>query len=129
MRPSCRSRVTLSARDLRANHHRGRYSRSPAFVRVEPLRSFGSALIPALWLAWLAYWWIAGLHTHEVRQRESVSSRLSHALPLLAGVVLFASPPLAPSWLSERAFPRTLFTYWIGVAGLLAGLGFSNWAR
>jgi len=93
------------------------------------LRSFGSALIPTLWLGWLAYWWIAGLHTHEVRQRESVSSRLSHALPLLAGVVLFASPPLAPSWLSERALPRTLSTYWIGVAVLLAGLAFSIWAR
>ena len=90
---------------------------------------FGSTLISALWLAWLAYWWIAGLSTHEVRQRESASSRLSHTLPLLAGIALFASPRLAPAWLSERALPSTALTYWVGVAVLLAGLAFAIWAR
>jgi len=93
------------------------------------MTQFGLTLTSALWLAWLVYWWIAGLSAHAVRRREPVSSRLSHILPLLAGIALFTWPRLAPAWLSERALPRTALVYWIGVALLLAGLAVSIWAR
>lgn len=88
-----------------------------------------STLIPALWFAWIAYWWIASLRTHAVRQQESIASRLSHTLPLVIGIVLLTSPRGMPPWLALRVLPRTALAYWIGVAVLAAGLAFSIWAR
>jgi protein-S-isoprenylcysteine O-methyltransferase Ste14 len=88
-----------------------------------------SMLIPALWIGWLIYWWLESRRTHAVRSRESVSSRLSHTLPLALGVAMLASPRWMPAWLSELVFPRTLVTYWIGVGALVAGIALSVWAR
>jgi protein-S-isoprenylcysteine O-methyltransferase Ste14 len=93
------------------------------------MQSVMSMLIPALWIGWIAYWWLAGLRTHAVRRKESVSSLLSHTLPLAIGAAMLASPRWTPAWLSERAYPPTLPTYWIGVAALIAGLALSVWAR
>ena len=88
-----------------------------------------SMLIPALWIVWLIYWWLASLRTHTVQSQEPVSSRLSHTLPLAIGVAILVSPRWMPGWLSELAFPRTLLTYWIGAVALVAGIAFSVWAR
>src|SRR5690242_17915214 len=43
------------------------------------------ALIPALWILWLAYWVVAAPATHETRRREGFRSRLSHYGPLIVG--------------------------------------------
>jgi len=88
-----------------------------------------SILIPALWIAWLVYWWAESLRAHAVRRAESVSSRLSHTVPLVIGVALLVSPRWTPAWLSGRALPRSELTLWIGIALLVVGLAFSVWAR
>jgi protein-S-isoprenylcysteine O-methyltransferase Ste14 len=93
------------------------------------MTSSPSSLIPALWIAWLIYWCIESLRAQPVRQEESVSSRLSHTVPLVIGIALMVSPRWTPAWLSGRALPRSELTLWIGVALLVVGLAFSVWAR
>lgn len=93
------------------------------------MMSFLWILIPALWIAWIVYWWVESLRAHAVRRKESVPSRLSHTVPLVIGVALMVAPRGVPVWLSGRALPRTLLTFWIGVAVLVAGIAFSIWAR
>jgi protein-S-isoprenylcysteine O-methyltransferase Ste14 len=88
-----------------------------------------SMLIPALWIGWLIYWALESLRTRAVRSQESFFSGLSHTLPLAIGAWMLASPRWLPAWLSGPVYPRSLLTYWVGVAILVAGLAFSVWAR
>jgi len=93
------------------------------------MTSVPTILIPALWIAWLVYWWIESLRAHAVRREESVWSRFSHTVPLVVGVTLIVTPRWTPVWLSGRVLPRSELTLWIGVSLLVVGLAFSVWAR
>ena len=86
-------------------------------------------LIPALWLLWLAYWFIAGRNVKPTQRHESVASRASHIVPLIVGVVLLWPEKLPLGLLSGRIFPPSRASYLAGVAVVAAGLAFTVWAR
>jgi len=85
-------------------------------------------LIPAMWLAWVAYWIAAAAGTKHDRRRESPVSRFAHLLPLGVAIILISVPPHT-GWAGARFLPRLWAYYWLGVALTAAGLGFACWAR
>jgi protein-S-isoprenylcysteine O-methyltransferase Ste14 len=88
-----------------------------------------AAPIAFLWLAWLAYWFIAARNVKTTRRQESIGSRLTHVVPLGIGAVLIASARLPASWIDDRFTPRSGTIYWIGVVMVAGGLAFMVWAR
>jgi protein-S-isoprenylcysteine O-methyltransferase Ste14 len=86
-------------------------------------------LIPAMWLAWLVYWTVAALNTKPARWRESIGSRASHVIPLVAAAVLLAAPGWLPPVLSTRFEPAGELFPALGAVIVAAGLGFAVWAR
>ncbi len=90
---------------------------------------FYALLIPALWVAWLVYWYAGRKNDKAVQRRESPASRASHIIPLTLAVALFALPDLWPGWLSLRILPFSFASYWIGITVLVAGLAFTVAAR
>ena len=84
---------------------------------------------PLLWLVFIAVWIAMARGGKAVAERESVSSRLSHYLPLAIGVCLLAAPhiPIAP--LDDRFAPLALWVVRLGAALTLAGVAFAIWAR
>ena len=86
-------------------------------------------LIGLIWVAWMTYWFVAARNVKATRRLESNASRASHGLPLIAAVILPAAPAGGHGWFDARIMPWTLAGYWIGVALLVAGLGFTVWAR
>ncbi len=88
-------------------------------------------LIGVIWIAWNFYWFVMARDAKPNLRRESQNSRRAHGIPLLIAIVLIAYPQYdaQPGWFFATIAPRSLVTYWTGVALLLAGLGFSVWAR
>jgi protein-S-isoprenylcysteine O-methyltransferase Ste14 len=91
-------------------------------------RLLGSVL-PALWIAWVLYWWVLARDVKATRRAEPVASRLAHILPIVLAIWLIAAPRFPASLLAERFVPRT--PLWLGIGTLMvaAGLGFTVWAR
>jgi protein-S-isoprenylcysteine O-methyltransferase Ste14 len=86
-------------------------------------------LIPAMWLAWAVFWTVAARRTKPARWRESVGSRTSHVVPLLACAALLAEPRWLPPILSARVAPPGRLFPVFGTVIIAAGLGFAVWAR
>jgi protein-S-isoprenylcysteine O-methyltransferase Ste14 len=87
------------------------------------------ALIPTLWILWLAYWVVAARATHETRRREGFGSRLSHYGPLIAGGLCLGVPNILGAEL-EQSFHAATFTWPVLANALVViGLGFSALAR
>ena len=87
-------------------------------------------LIFWIWCAWALFWLVMAIGTKRTQRREPLGSRLGYVLIGLIGGVLIAwrGQPLAGA-LSLRLWPRSATPYWIGLALLVAGLGFAVWAR
>jgi protein-S-isoprenylcysteine O-methyltransferase Ste14 len=86
-------------------------------------------LIPTLWILWLVYWVVAARATGETKRRESFESRLSHYGPLILGGMLLAVPGILGPGLERPFHAQTLSWFWIEVALVALGLGFSAFAR
>jgi protein-S-isoprenylcysteine O-methyltransferase Ste14 len=87
-------------------------------------------LIPALWIAWAAYWTAAASGTKTTRRTESPAQGVAHWTPLVLGIVLLSLPHRAwMGWLGRLILPRTELMFWSAVALVAAGLGFAVWAR
>jgi protein-S-isoprenylcysteine O-methyltransferase Ste14 len=84
---------------------------------------------PLLWLAFFAVWIAMARGGKAVAERESVSSRLSHYLPLVIAIYLLSAPqvPIAP--LNDRFAPLSLSLVRLGAALTLAGIALAIWAR
>ena len=96
------------------------------------LRWIYPAVVAALWVVWFLYWMISARAAKETARSESGGSRAMHVIPLLLGVLLFASAPQLFArwpWVSMHVLPWRAETYWVGVALLAAGLAFTVWAR
>ena len=89
----------------------------------------GTRLILWLWWGWGLYWILSALRNKATQRRESLASRLAHVLPLAVGAALIAWPARRWSALAWRLWPTSLAAYWVGVALVIAGLGFAVWAR
>jgi protein-S-isoprenylcysteine O-methyltransferase Ste14 len=84
---------------------------------------------PLLWLVFIAVWIRMARGGKAVAERESVSSRLSHYLPLLIAIYLLAAPHLPIAALNGRFAPLSLWFVRLGAALTLAGVAFAIWAR
>jgi protein-S-isoprenylcysteine O-methyltransferase Ste14 len=91
--------------------------------------TFYRQLFSAPWLAWGLYWVVSAARNKATQRRESLGSRLTHVVPLIVGGVLLAGQRLPWGALALRLWPQTLLSFAPGFALLLAGLGFSVWAR
>jgi protein-S-isoprenylcysteine O-methyltransferase Ste14 len=86
-------------------------------------------LLPALWIAWLIYWWTSARNVKETRWQEPLRSQLLHRVPVILGALMFAAPRLLPLALRRRVVPAGPLAPTLGVLLMAAGLGFSVWAR
>jgi protein-S-isoprenylcysteine O-methyltransferase Ste14 len=93
------------------------------------MRTVYQALIPGLWLLWLAGWTVASFRTKRILRSEGIGSRLSHLVLLTLGIVLLIFPHAGGRWLAGRVYPPTALSFWIGGALVVLGLGFASWAR
>ncbi len=92
---------------------------------------FYGPLVGAIWAIWIVYWFAAGLDAKPDLRRESEHSRRTHGIPLLIAIALIAYPERGPTpgWFFTTILPRGQGLYWVGIALLVSGLGFSIWAR
>jgi protein-S-isoprenylcysteine O-methyltransferase Ste14 len=86
-------------------------------------------LFPALWLSWLAYWWIASRNVKATVRQEGERSRALHVVPLAIAATLLLLPRSPIGVLGERFVTPSPWTFWTGAGMLVAGLLFSVWAR
>jgi protein-S-isoprenylcysteine O-methyltransferase Ste14 len=86
-------------------------------------------LIGVLWVAWLAYWFVAARSAKQSSRVESPLSRAGHLLPLAFAAWLLWADHAPGGFLSGRMLPDTPATFWCGFAVTAFGLGFSVWAR
>jgi protein-S-isoprenylcysteine O-methyltransferase Ste14 len=85
--------------------------------------------IPALWIAWLLYWWLAARGAKANRRKEGMFSRALHAVPLMLAVWLIAAQRVPVAWLNAPIVPRSIVLFACGVILTAAGLAFTVWAR
>jgi protein-S-isoprenylcysteine O-methyltransferase Ste14 len=93
------------------------------------MRTFLSALGPALWLIWLAIWMVAALGAKRTVRRESLGSRLGYGALMLAGAVVLAMPQVLGPTLGQRFHPHSFGWFLAGALLVLVGLAFSLVAR
>lgn len=86
-------------------------------------------IIPALWLAWLFYWWLSARNVKATKWGEPLGSRLRHRVPMILAAILLAAPRWVPKVLTRRFLPEGALFPVLGTVMLAAGLGFSVWAR
>jgi protein-S-isoprenylcysteine O-methyltransferase Ste14 len=86
-------------------------------------------LIPALWLIWLIYWYIAGRNVKATQRHESPASRAGHIVPLMIGAWLLWAPRLPGDAFLGKIIEPSLTLFFVGVGLVAAGLAFSIWAR
>jgi protein-S-isoprenylcysteine O-methyltransferase Ste14 len=97
--------------------------------------------ITAAWVIWFVVWAITSLRAKPVVYRESVGSRLSYTLPIIASVlllllakasrlgsVLIAAGP-AFTWLYVRFIRLYPGAVWIGSPLVIVGVLITFWAR
>jgi protein-S-isoprenylcysteine O-methyltransferase Ste14 len=93
------------------------------------MRLLYGPLIGAIWFGWAIYWFVAARDTKPNRRRESRLSRTAHIVPLFIAIFLLALPDRREGWFYAQFLQHSITVYWVGVVMLIAGLGFSVWAR
>lgn len=86
-------------------------------------------LFPALWIAWLVYWWVSARDVKRTERTEPLGSRLLHVVPLSIAAMLLIPVPLPFSPLHQRLFPWAPWQFWVAAMVTAAGLLFTVWAR
>ena len=86
-------------------------------------------LFPAMWFAYLIYWWAKSTNVKTTERSESALSRLIRSVSIVSAVVLLAFPNIPLSLLDERFIPLGIMRFWMGCAITLCGLLFSIWGR
>jgi protein-S-isoprenylcysteine O-methyltransferase Ste14 len=89
-----------------------------------------AAIILLLWIAWLIYWRVSAADVKAAIRHESKWSRASYIIPIVIASILLSIPPIARGgFLFSPFLPPGIDAYWPGVILIVAGLGFSVWAR
>jgi protein-S-isoprenylcysteine O-methyltransferase Ste14 len=97
---------------------------APTFYRL--LFTF---LFVGMWVGWFALWRVMAMRVKAAAQSESMTSRLSHMVPLAIAAGLLALPRLPVPPLDARFVPLALWPATLGVVLGYAGLAFTVWAR
>ena len=87
------------------------------------------SLVPAMWLCWAAYWWLASRGAKPAERHESLASGLLHVLPLLVAIWLLWAKHVPGPFLERRLFPWTPVVFWVAAFVTAAGMLFTVWAR
>jgi protein-S-isoprenylcysteine O-methyltransferase Ste14 len=90
---------------------------------------FYESFFTVLWIAFLIYWQIKALGTKTTRRIEPVASRILRSLIFLIAIVLLSTTRIPLRWLYLQLWPSALWSFWLGAAVMVAGLGFAVWAR
>lgn len=86
-------------------------------------------LFPAMWIAWIAYWWILSKDVKPTLRHEAVGSRIAYLVPLVFAGLLLATPTVSTPILRERFIPYSSWSFAGGAAITAIGLLFTVWAR
>ena len=86
-------------------------------------------LFPAMWLAWVLYWWLAAHGAKLTERREPVGSRLLHVLPLLLAAYLLWADHVPLAFMNKPLYPWAPWQFWVAALVAAAGLAFTAWAR
>jgi protein-S-isoprenylcysteine O-methyltransferase Ste14 len=86
-------------------------------------------LFPAMWLAYMIYWWEMSTNVKVTERRESMPSRLVRSVSIVCAYMLLLLPAIPLPWICERILPFRVMYFWIGSVITAGGLFFSVWAR
>lgn len=87
------------------------------------------ALFPAMWVAYMAYWWAKARDVKASERREPAPSRLARLAAMAAAVALLWLPRIPLPLLNGRFLPSGIWGFWSGAAVTGGGLLFSVWGR
>lgn len=82
-----------------------------------------------LWVGFALVWMLWAIRAKRTERRESVSSRLSYSLLLMANFYLIFARFIPVPWLRHPILPHEAWVQATGVAVTAAGLLFAIWAR
>lgn len=82
-----------------------------------------------LWVGFAVVWALWAIRTKRTEQRESVASRLSYSVLLMAGFYLIFARHVPIPWLRHPILPREASVQATGIAVTAVGLLFAIWAR
>lgn len=86
-------------------------------------------LFPAMWIAYVAYWWAMSANVKVTGRSEPAPSRFTRLLLLVCAVALLWLPRVPLPWMNQPFLPSGVWRFWSGAAIEAAGLVFSVWAR
>lgn len=84
-------------------------------------------LFPALWIAFMAYWWAMARGGKAVTRREDAVSGVLRSALMTTGTALLVIPQVR--FLPKRFIEPSNTVFWISAAITAAGLLFCVWAR
>jgi protein-S-isoprenylcysteine O-methyltransferase Ste14 len=85
--------------------------------------------IVGCWIVFIAFWAVTALGTKRTVERQSLSARLQHSIPIFAGAWLVLKGTSDPGPLGDRVLPHDMAFLAMGLAITLAGLALALWAR
>ena len=83
----------------------------------------------AIWIVWLAAWWLGALRTAQSVTREAPRSQLSYSIFVWVGAALLFFNALRGGVLSTELYPASRAVAWLGVILVATGLSYAIWAR
>ena len=86
-------------------------------------------VFPALWIAWIGYWWVMARDVKAVARQESDGSRLLHVVPLVLAALLLWPDHVGVAALDRPIGAWSPWRFWCGALITAVGLVFSVWAR
>jgi len=93
---------------------------------MEPVRNW---LVPSLWAAWFAAWYVLALRARRGTRLEGLRSRVVHFSLIGCAAALLCVPGFSLGPLGWRMLPQGPGTILAGLAILVSGLLFTVWAR
>src|SRR3954462_8415938 len=86
-------------------------------------------VMAALWLVWLAGWWLGALKSARTVARASPGSQLIYSIFTWIGAALLFFNVVRGGIFSAALYPSLRTVAWTGVALVALGLAYAVWAR
>src|SRR3954467_10635092 len=88
-----------------------------------------STVMVALWLVWLAGWWLGAVKSARTVARASPGSQLTYSIFTWIGAALLFFNAVRGGIFSAPLYPSLPSVAWTGVALVVIGLSYAVWAR
>jgi len=86
-------------------------------------------LFACAWWSFVAYWTVSAFWVRKTRFAEPFLPKMTHYLLGTMAFLIFALREFLPAPMNWQLWPQNMFSFWIGAAVTLGGLGFAVWAR